>query len=65
MALTATASVPGAYANPRAGNQQLRLLYDTRSQCRATQVGDYAEADGDKEHALRFNAHNLTVRKSR
>ncbi len=57
--------IPDLVIATRDGNQQLRLLYDTRSQCQATQVGDYAEADGDKEHELLFNAHNLTVRKSR
>ena len=49
----------------RDGNQQLRLLYGTRGECQSIQVGDYAEADGDKEHELLFNAHEITVRRRR
>ena len=43
------------------GKQQLRLLYDTRTQCRSVEIGDYAEADGVKEHELLFDAHDLTT----
>ena len=49
----------------RDGNQQLRLLYHTRAECESAEVGGYAEADGDKEHELLFNAHNLTLRRRR
>ena len=49
----------------RDGDQQLRLLYDTRRECSSVQVGDYAEADGDKEHELHFNAHEITIRRRR
>jgi hypothetical protein len=45
----------------RDGNQQLRLLYDTRTQCQSVKVGDYAEADGEKQTELLFDAHNLTT----
>jgi hypothetical protein len=43
------------------GKQQLRLLYDTRNQCQSVRVGDYAEADGEKQHELLFDAHNLST----
>ena len=46
----------------RDGHQQLRLLYDTRAQCQSIRVGRYAEADGEKQHELLFDVHNLTVK---
>ena len=45
------------------GNQQLRLLYDTRNACQSARVGDYAEADGEKQHEFLFDAHELTIRR--
>ena len=44
------------------GNQQLRLLYGTRNVCQSARVGDYAEADGEKQHEFLFDAHELTIR---
>jgi large repetitive protein len=45
------------------GKQQLRLTKkDARDGCQSARVGDYAEADGDKEHELLFNAHTLDLK---
>ena len=47
------------------GNEQLRLLYDTKTQCQSAQVGDYAEADGEKQTEQLFDVHNLTIKRRR
>jgi len=54
--------IPYLVIATRDGNQQLRLLYGTRAQCQSVKVGDYAEAEGEKQHELLFDAHDLTVR---
>ncbi|MBA3329482.1 MAG: VWA domain-containing protein, partial [Actinobacteria bacterium] len=54
-------AVPYALIATRDGMQQVRLLYDTKTQCGSMRVGDYLEADGEKQHEFLFEAHNVTV----
>jgi len=45
------------------GNQQIRLLRETRAQCGSIQVGDYLEIDGNKESEVLFDADSVTIRR--
>ncbi len=40
------------------------LLYDTRTQCRGVQVGDFLEASGEKVLEQLFEAHDVTVKRN-
>jgi len=45
------------------GIQQVRLLYDTRTQCGSIQPGDYLEVDGVKQNESLFDAESVTIRR--
>ncbi len=38
----------------------VRLLYESRTQCRSIRVGQYGEFDGEKVYEHLFEAHNAT-----
>ena len=42
---------------------QVRLLRDARQACRSIQVGDYLEAEGEKQHEYLFDAEDVELRR--
>jgi hypothetical protein len=45
------------------GVQQITLIGDAKSDCKLIQVGDYLEADGEKEHEQLFVADEIEVKR--
>ena len=47
------------------GNQKVRLRADARRACRDIRVGDYLEANGEKQSEVLFDADDVKVRGAR
>jgi CSLREA domain-containing protein len=48
----------------RDGNVEVRLVKEAVSACRSIQVGDYLEADGEKQHEFLFDADTVEIRRN-
>jgi hypothetical protein len=53
--------VPYAVIGTRDGAQQLLLIHEAATSCTSIQVGDYLEADGEKQSEELFHAHEVDV----
>ena len=47
------------------GNQKIRVRGDARRACRDIRVGDYLEANGEKQSEVLFDADDVKVRGAR
>jgi type VI secretion system secreted protein VgrG len=45
------------------GDQRVRLRGDAKSMCSSIRIGDYLEADGEKQHEQLFDADEVTIRR--
>jgi type VI secretion system secreted protein VgrG len=45
------------------GDQRVRLRGDAKSMCSSIRIGDYLEAEGEKQHEQLFDADEVTIRR--
>ena len=57
--------VPYALIATRDGLQQVQLRHGTEKACGSIAVGDYLEADGQKDHEFRFIAEDVSIKRVR
>jgi hypothetical protein len=58
-------SWPAVVVANRDGAVEVKLLEEAQQTCRSIQVGDYLEADGEKQHEQLFEATEVTVKRGR
>jgi hypothetical protein len=56
---------PSVVIANRDGQVEVRLIKDAQKACSSLQVGDYLEADGEKQHELLFYADSVEVKRRR
>jgi hypothetical protein len=54
--------IPYAVIGTRDGAQQLLLIHEAARLCSSIHVGDYLEADGEKQSEELFHAHDVTIK---
>ena len=52
---------PSVIIANRDGEVEVRLTREAQAACRSIEVGDYLEADGEKQHEFLFDASDVTV----
>jgi hypothetical protein len=57
------ADIPYVVIGTIDGDQRVRLRGDARATCSSIRVGDYLEADGEKQHEQLFDADDVTIRR--
>jgi hypothetical protein len=56
---------PSVIIANRNGDVEVRLVKEAQATCQSIQVGDYPEADGEKEHEHLFDATDVAVKHPR
>jgi hypothetical protein len=56
---------PSVVIANRDGQVEVRLIKEAQNACSSIQVGDYLEADGEKQHELLFDADSVEVKRRR
>jgi hypothetical protein len=56
---------PSVIIANRDGNVEVKLLKEAQKLCSSIQVGDYLEADGEKQHEQLFHADSVEIKRQR
>jgi hypothetical protein len=57
------ADIPYVVIGTIDGEQRVRLHRDAQATCSSIRIGDYLEADGEKQNELLFDADDVTIRR--